>query len=230
MHDTFVQILKRFNLDWTVMRAVMMTTGAVLSGSAALAVLQGGKFVPQDLDIYVTSTNFAILLVFLNEQGYNVQVPSPITTTSYSESTVILTLKNEAGAKIDLTSTTERHVVHTITRFHSTCVMNYVAHYGIVCLYPEWTMKNVGLVTVASADEQAIHKYRGRGFAMMERSEELPGYERNHTCGRHPCCLKTRRELGDHATLWIPLEDEELNIQTEGRVGWVLQKDCACQL
>jgi len=71
MHNTLAQILKRFNIDWNVMRAIMVTTGAVISRSVALAVLQAGEFVPQDLDIYVTSTNLAVLLVFLNEQGYS---------------------------------------------------------------------------------------------------------------------------------------------------------------
>ena len=71
MHNTLAQILKHFNIDWNVMQAVMVTTGAVISGSVALAVPQAGEFVPQDLDMYVTLTNLAVLLVFLNEQGYS---------------------------------------------------------------------------------------------------------------------------------------------------------------
>ena len=62
-------------------------------------------------------------------------------------------------------------------------------------------------------------------------SEELPGYEENHMCGRHQCCPKTRRELHDHVTLFIPLEEEGLNIHTEEkRVGWVLDKDYNCDV
>jgi len=224
MHETLAQILKRFNIDWNVMRAVMVTTGAVISGSVALAVLQAGEFVPQDLDIYVTSTNLAVLLIFLNEQGYSLQITTPKTTrNSYSRSTVTLTLKNDGGERID--------VIHAITQFHSTCVMNYIAYYGIICLYPEWTMRKVGLVTNEATDQQAIDKYRGRGFTMVYRSEDLPGYEPTHKCGRHQCCLKTRRELRDHVTLSIPLEDAELSVHTEeGIVGWVLQKDYDCEL
>lgn len=232
MQKTLTQILKRFNIDWKIMRAVMLTTGAVISGSVALAVLQAGEFVPQDLNIYVTSTNLAVLLIFLNEQGYTVQMPKPTTTSDgYNRSTVTLTLKNDAGERIDLIATIEQHVIHTITQFHSTCVMNYIAYYGIVCLYPEWTMRKMGLVTNRPTDQQAIDKYRGRGFAMVYRSEDLPGYEPNHQCGRHQCCLKTRRELRDHITLSVPLEDVELSVHTdEGMVGWVLQKDYNCEL
>lgn len=223
--------LNRFNLDWKLMQAVMLTTGAVISGSAALAILHAGEFVPQDLDIYVTSKNMATALVFLLEQGYSVQIPAHNTTINdYMKSTVTLTLKNEAGDKIDLITTTEPHVVHAITQFHSTCVMNYISYYGIVCMYPGWTMRKKGL-TKTSTEQRTIDKYRGRGFAMVFSSEELPGYEENHMCGRHQCCPKTRRELHDHVTLFIPLEEEGLNIHTEEkRVGWVLDKDYNCDV
>ena len=108
--------------------------------------------------------------------------------------------------------------------------MNYIAYYGI-CLYPEWTMRKVGLVTDRPTDQQAINKYQGHGFAMVYRSEDLPGYELMHKCGWHQCCLKTRRELCDHITLSVPLEDAELSVHTdEGIVGWVLQKDYDCKL
>ena len=193
--------------------------------------MTAGEFVPQDLDIYVTSDKIATILVFLNEQGYNIHLPPPSSTRKqYPTSTIVLTLKNRTGEKIDLIATTEPHVVHAITKFHSTCVMNYISYNGIVCLYPEWTMRNKGFVRAGVVDQQSIDKYRGRGFAMVYTSEELPGYEAEHKCGTHPCCPKARRELHDYATLFIPLDDEDLNIETEEkmRVGWVLQKMYTC--
>ena len=227
--------VKRFKLNWKLMQAVMVTTGAVISGSAALAVLNAGEFVPQDLDIYVTSKNTATVLVFLLEQGYSVQIPRAAhntTTDNYTKSTsVTLTLKNEAGDKIDLIAATEPHVVHAIAQFHSTCVMNFISYYGIVCMYPGWTMRKKGLVK-ASTEQQVIDKYRGRGFDMVFTSEELPGYEPNHMCGRHQCCPKTERELHDNFTLFIPLEENGQNIRTEesSKVGWVLDKYCKCDV
>ena len=233
MLKTLAQIIQRFNLDWKVLQALMITTGAVISGSAVLAVLHTGDFVPQDLDIYVTSRNFATVLVFLNEQGYVVQIPpqdATIDNYTYTKSSVKLTLKDHNGNKIDLIATTEPQVIHAITQFHSTCVMNYISYYGIVCMYPEWTMRKKALVK-ASTQQQVVDKYRGRGFTMAYTPAELPGYEPNHTCGRHQCCPKTRRELHDHITLFIPLEEEGLTIHTEeNRVGWVLEnwKDVEC--
>jgi hypothetical protein len=160
MRQTLGQIVNRFKFDWNILRTVMVTTGAVISGSSALAVLKAGEFVPQDLDIYVTSDNFATVLVFFNEQEYNIQIPAPSSTKKkYPTSTVVLTLKNGTGEKIDLIATTEPHIIHAITQFHSTCVMNYISYYGIVCLYPEWTMRNKGFVRARVVDQQAIDKY-----------------------------------------------------------------------
>jgi len=53
MLKTLALLMNRFKLDWKVMQAVMLTTGAVISGSAALSVLHVGEFVPQDLVIVV---------------------------------------------------------------------------------------------------------------------------------------------------------------------------------
>jgi hypothetical protein len=63
MHTALHQLLRWFNLNWGLMRAVMLATGTVILGLAALAVLQIGEFIPQDLDIYVTSKNLAVVLM-----------------------------------------------------------------------------------------------------------------------------------------------------------------------
>ena len=54
-----------------------MATGAVISGSTALAVLFGGEFVPQDLDIYVNDRGMARILIFLMNHGYQIVMPQP---------------------------------------------------------------------------------------------------------------------------------------------------------
>jgi len=232
MHKELVQILGHFKIDWKVLQAVMLTMGAVISGSAALAVLQPGEFVLQDLDIYVTSKNLAMLIIFLNEQGYGVQIPVPGTPKSeYLKMTVTLTLKNNAGEKIDLIATMEPHVMHSITQFHSMCVMNFIAYYGIVCLYPEWTIEKTGFVRATWTDQRVINKYRGCGFAMVYTLAELGERDRKQVCGTHQCYLRARRELHDDLMLFIPFEDTAFNVHMEEqrRVGWVLQIDHKCR-
>jgi len=92
-------------------------------------------------------------------------------------------------------------------------------------------MREIGFVRKGERDQQAIYKYHERGFAMVDKSTQLPDYEVNHMCGRHQCCPKARRELHDQVTLCIPLEDEALNIHTEEnrRVEWILEKDHECE-
>ena len=53
----------------------MMATGAMISGLTALAVLFGGEFVPQDLDIYVNNRGMARILIFLTNHGYQIVMP-----------------------------------------------------------------------------------------------------------------------------------------------------------
>lgn len=72
MIDTFTKILAQFKIEWTKLRSIMVATGVVISGSAALAVLLGGVFAPQDLDFYVEGKGFGTMLVFLMNHGYQV--------------------------------------------------------------------------------------------------------------------------------------------------------------
>ena len=39
-----------------------------------------------------------------------------------------------------------KNVVEEATKFHSTVVMNYITYYGVVSLYPSWTMSGVGAI------------------------------------------------------------------------------------
>ena len=87
-----------------------------------------------------------------------------------------MTLKCEGEEeKIDLIRTTE-HILTTITQFHSTAVMNYISFYGIVCLYPEWTLRRYALVTRRNVPCRIVDKYRAQGFKMVFMSAELAKY------------------------------------------------------
>lgn len=190
MFDTLKEILARYKFDWNTLRAIMTATGAVISGSTALAVLLGGEFVPQDLDIYVNAKGFIAMLGFLTDHGYQVVMPQPhYAHRKDYHSKNILTLKRDGEEqKIDLIRT-EVHILTAITRFHSTVVMNYIAFYGIVCLYPEWTMRRSGLVTVTGRNTMAyeiLDKYQRRGFKMAYTLAEL-AKDINHDC-QHICC------------------------------------------
>ena len=109
-----------------------------------------------------------------------------------------MTLKhNGEGEKIDLIGMTEKHVLTTITQFHSTAAMNYIAFYGIVCLYPKWIMRRNGLITGNNVSHEILEKYQRRRFKMAYTSAELVKYDNNHDCGKHICCPRLKRDLQD---------------------------------
>ena len=72
---TCKEMLARYKFNWIELRTIMMATGAVISGSMALAVLFEGEFVPQDLDIYVNDRGMARILTFLTNHRYQIVTP-----------------------------------------------------------------------------------------------------------------------------------------------------------
>ena len=207
MLDTFKETLVRYKFDWIELRTIMMATGAVISGSTALAVLFRGDFVPQDLDIYVNDKGLAGIPIFLVNHGYRIVTPRPryALEKKYPGSKIIVTLKHDDGEKIDVIGTTDR-VLATITDFHSTVVMNYISSYGIVSLYPEWTMRKNGLANGRNIPWKILAKYGARGFNMAYTTAELAKYDANHVCGEHICCPKLKRYLQDGLSLFIPFD------------------------
>ena len=161
----------------------MMATGAVISGLTALAVLFGGEFVSQDLDIYVNDREMARILIFLMNHGYQIITPRPghALKKKYPASKIILTLKRDDREKIDVIGTTNC-VLATIMDFHSTVVMNYISSYGIVSLYPEWMMQKNGLVNRRNIPWKILAKYRARRFNVAYTMAELAKYDAHHVC------------------------------------------------
>ena len=156
----------------------------------------GGEFVPQDLDIYVNDRGMARILIFLTNHGYQIITPQPghALKKKYPASKIILTLKRDDGEKIDVIGMTDR-VLATITDFHSTVVMNYISSYGIVSLYPEWTMQKNGLVNTRNIPWKILTKYRACGFNVAYTMAELAKYDTHHICREHICCPKLKRYL-----------------------------------
>ena len=220
-------MLLKFKLHWMTLQSVMKATGAVISGSAALAILFENMFMPQDFNFYVNEKGFRTMLIFLTNQNYQVTTSRPYyeSQKKYTKSPMILTLKyKNEDMKIDLITTTEEQVLNTITRFHSTVVMNYIAFYGIVCLYPDWTLRKIGLMTEENISSEIVNKYRLRGFEIASTSSELTGYNDNHECGKHICCPKFKRNLQDGFTLFLSFEEGITDI-----FNWALKNIKECQ-
>jgi len=129
------------------LRAQLATTGAIISGSAALALLHPESFFPNDLDFYVSRGGYASLLSFVQDYGYVVEADDAAHIAYERDTLLVLKLVHlESGREINIVTVLEGHAVNGITQFHSTLVMNYIGWYGIVSLYPDWTLAKKGLI------------------------------------------------------------------------------------
>lgn len=112
--------------------------------------------------------------------------------------------------------------------------MNYIASYGIVSLYPEWTMRRSGLLIGGDASLEISEKYRRRGFKMANSSSELTKYDDNHECGKQICCLTMKRSLDDGFSLFISFEEvvtQIRDVEHEGKTNflWMLKGAEECR-
>ena len=123
---------------------MMAQSSAIIPGSAALAVLQWQMQEPSDIDFYVPPMGLAQLLKFVLAHGYELTTPT-LGEKKYPSRLVLKLLHPVLAACVDIV-VLAKHVVEEVTKFHSTIVMNYVTYYGVVSLYPTWTMARMGAV------------------------------------------------------------------------------------
>jgi len=216
-------------IDTRGVRAMMAASGAVISGSAALSILHPDRFIINDLDFFVTAKGYPTLLAFVLDHGYKVSI-ADVPSVDYADTNIVLTLIHAASrASINIVASMDSHVVGTITQFHSTVVMNYIAFYGVVCLYPMWTMKNAGLVVVREAEKRGcIQKYRARGYTMAYKGSAMPNFDEGHCCGQDPTCPRTRRTLHDGHSLFVPFDNIPAHLPSAEAtmVRWTLPAPC----
>lgn len=200
-------------------RDAMAQSGAIISGSAALAVLQPQREEPYDIDFYVPPKGLAQLLKFVLAHGYELTPRE-----GYYSAQIVLKLIHPVSASCVDIVVPAKNVVLEVINFHSTVVMNYIAHYGIVSLYPSWTLSRVGAVVRDGGKEGGyIQKYRDRGFTMVNDPSVLPMGQEGQGLGH-----LAKRSTYDEETLFIPFDDVAPNLPTfeAAEVEWTLEKTC----
>ena len=168
----------------------MQQTGAVISGSAALLLLHDVEFTPCDLDFYVAARGFASVLSFVQKFGYEIDSPDIASGQYDSLQLIVIKLVHRVSKKsINVVTNLKGHVVGMITQFHSTLVMNYIAFYGVVSLYPYWTLRREGLMIQDTWSTRACFaKYKNRGFRITKYMSELAKSLPEHDCTKDPYC------------------------------------------
>ncbi|KAJ2924230.1 hypothetical protein H1R20_g12864, partial [Candolleomyces eurysporus] len=197
--DRLDQDLRRLMLNATSVLRMMELTDTIISGSFIHPVIGRGTLVPNDLDIFTTDRTFGAVLSYFKKKGYgNCQEVYPRASehppyrSNLQDINFIFELTNKKAYKINVIVSKGRPLL-PILQFHSTPVMNYIAHHGLVSLY-DITLYHLGInnyVNPPARVQECIVKYERRGFEMWDRFEE------EHTCKIDGCCPQTIRSLFD---------------------------------
>ncbi|KAF4618116.1 hypothetical protein D9613_012688 [Agrocybe pediades] len=207
--NTLASILDEFGLGSSpsIFLHAMKLTSTIISGSIALAVLHPGMFRHGDMDLYTTSTPHSHLLCdILLSFGYTALESVSLPQSIYSTKSIgcVRRYQMRSGSQhhfinvFHVNSIDQCHPtpISGVFEFISTLAMNYIAHYGIVCLYPRTTLARHGYWLYESADAQDwIDKYVERGF-------DLEAY--NGTAGTG----LGERNLYDDGVLFLPFEKD----------------------
>lgn len=153
---------------------LLAESGALLSGSAALAIVQPGPWKPSDLDFVVPLASYEAFLAFLVDQNYEEigTLSSGEHATNYGDDrTIKFDLHRFAfdNHVIDLsvidTSVTNVSPLSFIICYHCTAVMNFITHDRICVLFPFLTFRHKLVIHGWSdVNEVGVAKYRQRGY------------------------------------------------------------------
>lgn len=194
---------------------ILQSTGAVISGSSALNIVQAkeGAVEINDLDVYTTQTNFNQLVQFLEKKekykligNFSRPPAGPYNTSGISR---LLRFK-KGDNKIDVIVTNMSAAPSPIFQFHTTVVMNFISADTIFCAYPAWTLNMMGLIhprmykqnSTNLATINGLAKYVKRGFSLYSDIKELAPHASQ--CVKTYDCPHTTRSTNDKGVAsWV---------------------------
>lgn len=218
---------------------MMALTNTVISGSWALLAIFPDSFIPGDLDFYTAksqSNNYGLFIPFLESRGYRIVSfadanygpgPEPENFPENTEIEFIFKLSN-GTTFINVVFSQSQSGLQPIFEFHSTVVMNYIAWYGVVCLYPGLTLKRRGLINhhvLPSRVAACIEKYRSRGFD-LQPSLGIWNSTRAHICEEDPNCPNSRRHILSPSVFFVTFREGFSLEDFEDDIEWKLRINC----
>jgi len=191
-----------------VLREILQTCDAVVSGSAALHLLlpiSTTKWKPKDLDLYVPHRHMKELTRRLQKLGYQLLPCIPNIHGTYSSPHIIAVHKFALGQNIiDVVESCTDASFSPIFLFDSTAVMNFIGTDFIFSAYPSLTLQSKSLLnpysfygnTYARNKISHLEKYCERGFQFIPcRKSHATRFE----------CRSNARAVTDAGCLWINL-------------------------
>jgi len=208
----------------------MCQTGAIISGSAALALLHPHQFVPNDINFYVLPPGFPAVLKYIEDYGYKIRPYDRALLNYFHQNIVVVRLVHPISHKsVNLMTGLDSHVVKFVTRFHSTLVMNYLSWFGLVVLYPEWTLNKRSLiVTDTLASQRCVMKYVDCGYALYHNVLELTELLEEHVCQVNLYCPILTHFLHNGHCFVEAFEPDGFNFEAqEHDMSWSLPVSCS---
>ncbi|KAG6849243.1 hypothetical protein H0H93_010125 [Arthromyces matolae] len=167
-------LLAHFDLDGEFLD-VLHETGAVISGSSALSVINPSTFQPGDLDLYVSWEYTQVLLDRLTNTYQMTIIPRP-SVPKYEEHpgpiSAVYTLQHGVH-KVDIIES-RNYAMMPIFSFHSTAVMNCITSTSLFCAYPHLTSTYRNLASWAF--EPMVDEFIARRQAKLDKYAAY-GYE-----------------------------------------------------
>jgi len=208
----------------------MCRTSTIISGSAALTLIHPDQFLPNDIDFYVLPFGFAAILEFIQDHGYKIKPYNRALCNYFHQNIVVVKLIHPVSHKsINVITGLDSHVVKLVTCFHSTLLMNYLSWFGLVDLYPEWTLEKCSLIiTDTPVSRECQMKYVNCGYTTHHNVAELMQPLQEHICQADLYCPASIRSLHDGHCLVEPFEPDGFDINTsECDMTWPLSILCS---
>lgn len=206
--------LASFVRDPTGLRNTLRVTGSVISGSAALYILdvdRATKWYPNDLDIYAPITSAAIMVTYLvTVEGYEILDKPPPESRYYSSPGFNSVAHLRRGDfEIDVIRSNTISALHPIPYFWSTHLMNYLTADAYCIAYPNDTLIGRGLLNPVQLiahqyplprTMRTMKKYKARGYIFRSRPTAWDANAQDE-CDSGPGCPRTVRYFGDNLCL-----------------------------
>ncbi|RXW13796.1 hypothetical protein EST38_g12058 [Candolleomyces aberdarensis] len=212
--------LSKFGMPVPETLDMMQAHKAVLSGSVAVLIVEGGLFIPGDLDIFVPKGTMEEIHKFVVGSTQYTQTgqgtsqwsePTAGSLTGYDSSheTGIVDVRiyahQDSRKIINVIETSLDISTSAVMLFHTTFVMSFVTWNAIVSAYPLTTSKGEGLLNSYQQEEKprvktCLDKYKTRGFTIADSCES---WKPGHLCGTHGYCGRTIRKISDPTTMRI---------------------------
>ncbi|KAJ3533946.1 hypothetical protein NMY22_g7121 [Coprinellus aureogranulatus] len=213
-------LLHLFHLDPVQALEMMRNNDTVLSGSAALKAVDACFWDPADLDFYCPEDRLMAVLQWFQtfgyeakesvdaqedpkEERYDGQYDSPIDRMDPFRDCIqsVVTLEHSQHfSRVKLVQSISLSAMAPIGFFHSTLVMNIVTGLGVVCAYPNLTLKGKGLLNRATRPaDRALEKYQGRGYSFVhdrEAEDDTSTYRKWEDCYAFRMRFRRKKAVG----------------------------------